>query len=195
MSAAQPPFDVLGSIIGLRRPSPADGPEFIALARASADFLRPWIDPPVTQERFDAYLRRLQSETAHPSLICELASNRIVGAINVSCIVRGGFQSAYLGYWIGAPFARHGYMSQAMRLMIGYAFGELGLHRLEANIQPGNIASIALARSCGFEKEGYSPNYLRVLGEWRDDGPSARKMFVHSEAGTRGRLTSAAALS
>jgi ribosomal-protein-alanine N-acetyltransferase len=88
--------------------------------------------------------------------------------INVSCIVRGLFQSAYLGYWTGAPFARQGFMGEAMRLLIGYAFRDMGLQRLEANIQPENTASIALVRSCGFAKEGYSPKYLRVFGEWRD---------------------------
>jgi ribosomal-protein-alanine N-acetyltransferase len=59
-------------------------------------------------------------------------------------------------------------MGEAMRLVTRYAFDEMGLHRLEANIQPANTASIALVRSCGFVQEGYSPDYLRVFGEWRD---------------------------
>ena len=59
-------------------------------------------------------------------------------------------------------------MSEGLRLVIGHAFAQMGLHRVEANIQPGNLASIALVRRCGFKKEGFSPRYLKIFGEWRD---------------------------
>jgi len=165
---AELPFILRGQKIGIRRPSAADRDEFVALAVASREFLRPWIDPPDTNERFDSYLRARQSPTDDGVLVCELASGRIVGVININCIVRGLFQSAYLGYWIGAAFAHRGYMTEAMKLVVAHAFGEMGLHRLEANIQPANVHSIALVRRCGFEKEGFSPKYLRIFGEWRD---------------------------
>jgi ribosomal-protein-alanine N-acetyltransferase len=163
-----PPVKIVGAKIGIRRLTAANRDELVALAAASAEFLRPWTDPPTTPERFDAYLRTRESETDQGFLLYERSTDRIAGVINITCIVRGFFQSAYLGYWIGAPFARRGYMTEAMRLLIAHAFGEMQLHRLEANIQPGNAASIALARRCGFEREGFSPKYLRVFGEWRD---------------------------
>jgi [ribosomal protein S5]-alanine N-acetyltransferase len=168
MPAETPPFVARGQKIGIRRPSAADRDEFVALAGASCGFLRPWMDPPATPERYDVYLRGRGTPTDDGMLICEPASGRIVGVININCIVRGLFQSAYLGYWIGAPFANRGYMTEAMNLLVAHAFAEMGLHRLEANIQPENRHSIALVRRCGFEREGFSPKYLRVFGEWRD---------------------------
>jgi ribosomal-protein-alanine N-acetyltransferase len=168
MPDAKQTFDACGPRVGIRRPAPSDREEFLALAQESRAFLSPWIDSPDTDERFDAYLRRAESENEYPALVCDAESRRIVGVINVSCIVRGFFQSAYVGFWIGAPFARRGYMGEALPLLVRYVFEELGLHRLEANIQPGNAASIALVRRCGFNKEGFSPKYLQVFGEWRD---------------------------
>jgi ribosomal-protein-alanine N-acetyltransferase len=88
--------------------------------------------------------------------------------INVSQIFLGGFCSAYLGYYAGARFMGKGYMSEGLRLVLRHAFSELGLHRLEANIQPANRASIRLVRRLGFRREGFSPRYLKVFGRWRD---------------------------
>jgi ribosomal-protein-alanine N-acetyltransferase len=162
------PMKILGPRVGIRRLTEGDRAEFVALAATSAAFLRPWTDPPATAERFDAYLRTRQSETDQRFLLFDHATDRIAGVINITCIVRGFFQSAYLGYWIGQPFARRGWMTEGLRLAIGHAFGEMQLHRLEANIQPGNRPSIALALRCRFSLEGFSPKYLRVFGEWRD---------------------------
>jgi len=168
MPADSTSLDAKGTNVGIRRPATSDCDEFVSLAQQSLEFLRPWLEPPATRERFDAYLRTRQAPSDDAFMVCELASNRIVGVINMSCIVRGLFQSAYLGYWIGAPFARKNYMTEGIGLVARYAFTEMELHRLEANIQPGNRASIALARKCGFKKEGFSPGYLKILGEWRD---------------------------
>jgi ribosomal-protein-alanine N-acetyltransferase len=88
--------------------------------------------------------------------------------INVSEIVRGALRSAYLGYYGFAPYLGHGYMSEGMTLALRWAFGALRLHRLEANIQPGNRASLRLARRLGFRREGFSPRYLKIAGRWRD---------------------------
>ena len=88
--------------------------------------------------------------------------------VNISNSVMGAFRSAYLGYYAFAGFARQGLMREGLRAVVKHAFGTLKLHRLEANIQPANIASIALVRSVGFKLEGYSPRYLKIFGRWRD---------------------------
>ena len=96
------------------------------------------------------------------------ATGEIVGMINVSEIVRGALRSAYLGYCAFAPHQRQGLMAEGLRLAIARLFGPLKLHRVEANIQPGNRPSLALVRKLGFRREGYSPRYLKIRGRWRD---------------------------
>jgi ribosomal-protein-alanine N-acetyltransferase len=88
--------------------------------------------------------------------------------INVSEIVRGAFQSAYLGYYAFVPHAGRGHMTEGLALALRWAFGTLHLHRVEANIQPDNEASRALVRRLGFRREGFSPRYLKIGGRWRD---------------------------
>jgi ribosomal-protein-alanine N-acetyltransferase len=157
-----------GERVGIRRPSAEDADEFVSLMSASAAFHRPWGEYPATREKFDEYLARRQLPHEDGFLVCERSSGAIVGVININAIIRGFFQSGYLGYYVGERFAGRGYMSEGLRLVTRYAFEELKLHRVEANIQPGNLASIALARKCGFRREGYSPRYLMICGEWRD---------------------------
>jgi ribosomal-protein-alanine N-acetyltransferase len=151
----------------LRPPTPADEEEFLARMNASRRVHRPWLSPPLTPDAYRAYLERLD-ERRYGYLACRRADGAIVGWLNVSEIVRGALQGAFLGYGGVGEFAGQGYMTEAVRLVVREAFGPLGLHRLEANIQPGNVASIALARRCGFECEGFSPRYLKIGGRWRD---------------------------
>src|SRR5262249_45033543 len=106
----------------------------------------------------------------------------IAGVINVSQIFHGNFRSAYLGYYAGARFMGQGYMSEGLRLVLRHAFGTLRLHRLEANIQPQNRASIRLVRRAGFRREGFSPRYLKVFGQWRDH----ERWAITAEAFRRG---------
>ncbi len=100
--------------------------------------------------------------------MCNRADDAIVGVININNILRGSFLSASLGYYAGAPHTGHGYMREGLELVKRYAFQDLGLHRLEANIQPDNASSIALVKRCGFSYEGMSPAFLFIAGEWRD---------------------------
>jgi len=95
-------------------------------------------------------------------------TGELVGVINITNMILGSFRSAYLGYYVFAGFDRQGLMRQGLRAVVRYAFTSLKLHRLEANIQPGNAASIALAASCDFAREGFSPRYLKIARRWRD---------------------------
>jgi [ribosomal protein S5]-alanine N-acetyltransferase len=136
--------------------------------KASRSVHRPWLYPPVTAEEYRDYLERLADDRKVGHLACRREDGAIVGWVNVSEIVRGGFQSAFLGYGGVAAFAGQGYMTEALQLVLRDVFGRLRLHRLEANIQPANAPSIALVKRCGFEREGFSPRYLKVGGRWRD---------------------------
>jgi [ribosomal protein S5]-alanine N-acetyltransferase len=121
-----------------------------------------------TPAAFAAYLTRAAGTSGACRLIWRRSDDVLVGAINLTEIVRGQFQSGYLGYYIGAPYAKQGYMTEALQGMLALAFRQLRLHRVEANIQPGNRASVHLVRRAGFRREGYSPRYLKIGGRWRD---------------------------
>ncbi len=123
---------------------------------------------PETAEAYALYLERARREANAYYLAHRRNDDAIVGFLNISEIVRGKLQSGYLGYGGVAEFAGRGYLTEALHLLLDEAFRQLRLHRLEANIQPGNTASIALARRCGFELEGLSPRYLKIGGRWRD---------------------------
>jgi ribosomal-protein-alanine N-acetyltransferase len=134
----------------------------------------PWSEPFTDYAGFDVWFAR-SLLGPHVGLIAhEVPSARIIGVVNINEIVLGAFQSAYLGYYGMAWCAGRGLMTAAVGLAVRYAFGTLGLHRVEANIQPGNARSIALVRRLGFAKEGFSPRYLRIGGEWRDHERWAR---------------------
>ena len=157
-----------GSRVQLRDLALADREAFLEMVRESRDLHRPWTYPPERADQFDD----LVSRTVRDDFKCLAAvlvdGGQLVGIFTVSQIVRGYFQSAYLGYYANARHAGKGLMAEAMTLVLDHAFGPLALHRLEANIQPGNAPSIALARGAGFRLEGYSPRYLLIGGRWRD---------------------------
>lgn len=157
-----------GSRVVLARPQAADREDFLAAMRASVRAHRPWLYPPATSEAFDAYLARLAGDRYEGFLARRREDQAIVGWLNISEIVRGALQGAFVGYGGVAAHAGRGYMTEALGLLIEHAFVVLGLHRLEANIQPGNEASRALAARVGFAQEGFSPRYLKIAGEWRD---------------------------
>jgi len=154
--------------VSLRPPSPEDAQEFVARMRASRKLHRPWISMPQSMEEYAAYLERSRKETNAFYLAHRREDDAIVGFLNISEIVRGKLQSGFLGYGAVAQFAGGGYLTEAMRFLLREAFTTLRLHRLEVNIQPGNLGSIALAERCGFQYEGFSPRYLKIGGRWRD---------------------------
>jgi len=94
--------------------------------------------------------------------------DRIIGSIGLSNIVRGVFQSCHLGYRLDVQEVNRGYMAEALQAVIEIAFGELGLHRIEANIMPRNAASMRLVEKLGFQPEGLARKYLKINGVWED---------------------------
>ena len=152
----------------LRELARADRDELLALVRESRSFHQPWAFPPDRPDQFEDLLVRSRREDFFSLLACRGEDDAIVGVFNVSQIVRGLFQSAFLGYYAHAEHAGRGYMREGLALVAAHAFGPLALHRIEANIQPANRASVALARAAGFRLEGYSPRYLLIGGRWRD---------------------------
>jgi ribosomal-protein-alanine N-acetyltransferase len=152
----------------LRTPARADRAEFVSLMRASRAFHRPWATAPTDDEAFDAYLLDSRRPDFEAMLVCRREDRAILGFFNLSHITRGSLQSAYLGYAVASKFTNQGYMREGIGLVVREAFNSLHLHRIEANIQPGNQASIALARGAGFVREGFSPRYLKIGGRWRD---------------------------
>jgi ribosomal-protein-alanine N-acetyltransferase len=159
---------IQGKTVYLRQPQRGDMKEFLALNRASTEFHRGLAAPPLNPADFTSFLKRSRQTDCACFVICRIADSRIVGSINLRQIFLGGFRSAYMGYYIGAEFAGCGYMTDALRLMLRHAFTKLKLHRIEANIQPENQASIALVKRAGFIREGYSRRYLKICGRWRD---------------------------
>ena len=163
-----------GSRVFLRPPDVGDQDELCRLRRDSWGFLAPWEPTPALGESpygpawFAGYMRGARKPNVERRLVCARSDGRILGNINVSEIVRGSFQSGYLGYWVAEREARRGYMREGLGAMLTVVFEDLGLHRVEANIRPENAASIALVRGAGFSLEGLSPRYLRIDGEWRD---------------------------
>lgn len=154
--------------IRLDRLSLDDEAEFIAASRRSCALHRPWVSPASTPTAFRAYVARMSGPGQNAFAIRTRDDGALVGIITISNVVMGPFRSAYTGYYAFAPHARRGYMYEGMQTIVRHAFRVMKLHRLEANIQPGNLASIALAKACGFRKEGFSPRYLKIGGRWRD---------------------------
>lgn len=136
--------------------------------RDSRSLHHPWVSPPSGVAGFQRLAQRAQAETLVSLLVCERRSATMLGVFNLSQIFRGNFRSAYLGYYGHVAFLGQGYMREGLELVARYAFTKLGLHRIEANIQPGNVRSLELVARAGFSKEGFSPRYLKVAGRWRD---------------------------
>ena len=159
---------VRGTRVFLRHPEIEDGEEFTGLSRASKRFHAGLVNPPKDKAGFQAFIEKSKSDSNECLLVCEIESDAIIGVINFSQIIYGGFKNAYLGYYLFDGFTGKGFMTEGLNLALKRAFGDLRLHRFEANIQPENLASIAVVKRCGFTKEGFSRKYLKVGGKWCD---------------------------
>ena len=167
-----PAATITGVNVYLRPPRLADAATFHAAVRASAALHRGWTSAPRTAAGYAKFVRRYASRGARCShagfLVLRKSDDALVGVYNFSEIVRGAFESAYLGYFGFAPLAGQGLMSEGLSLALDIAFRGLGLHRVEVNIQPTNVRSLALAERLGFTREGYSRRYVKISGRWRD---------------------------
>lgn len=166
MTRPSPPVE--GNRVRLVAPDTVAPGDFLDAVNASRDLHHPWVSPPADRWAFAAYARRMAAADQFGFIVRHLADDALVGVININNVVFRAFQSGYLGYYAFVPTAGRGLMGEALDLVIGHAFDYIGLHRLEANIQPDNNASIGLVRSRGFRLEGFSPDYLFIDGAWRD---------------------------
>ncbi|MBH5337728.1 GNAT family N-acetyltransferase [Streptomyces pactum] len=162
------PYLAVAARAAIRRVERRDGAELIRRARDSVALHRPWLFPPLTEDAFARHFALLQQPDREGFVVCVPGTGEIAGFVNINNIVRHGFQCGAVGYGAYAPHAGRGHMSDGFGLVLRYAFGPLGLHRLEANIQPGNDASIGLVQRHGFRLEGFSPDFLFIDGAWRD---------------------------
>ncbi len=156
--------------VSIRAPSATDATAFVARARASRALHERWVSAPSTPAKFAAYLRQATGRVAsyRGYVAVRNADLELAGVFNLSEIVHGVFCSAYLGYYGFEGSVRKGYMSEGLGLVLDTAFRDLGLHRVEANVQPGNVRSLHLLTRIGFTREGYSRRYLKIGGRWRD---------------------------
>lgn len=148
----------------IREPTLQDEAQFLSATQKSISLHRQWVKAPKTSEEFRAYIKRSQQENQKSFLV--LKNNVIAGVFNINEIVRGCFQNAFLGFYAVSGFENQGAMSAGLKLVLKYAFQELKLHRIEANIQPENTQSINLVKKNKFRYEGFSPRYLKINNEW-----------------------------
>lgn len=152
----------------IRPPRASDQIEFLAAVAASQRLHRSWVTPPQTAASFRAQLLRLAQPQNHGFVVVRRDTGALVGVINLTNVILGPLRSGFVGFYAFAGNEKQGLMREGLSLVVRHAFRKLKLHRIEANIQPRNVASIALVKSCGFTKEGFSPRYLKIAGRWRD---------------------------
>jgi [ribosomal protein S5]-alanine N-acetyltransferase len=160
----------------LRTPLMGDYPEWAALRESSRAFLTPWeptwpaddLTRPAFRRRLRRYAEDLRTDQSYALFIFRTSDSLLVGGLTLANVRRGVAQAGSLGYWIGQPFARRGYMLAAVRALVPFAFGPLRLHRLEAACIPTNAASIGLLEKSRFTREGYAREYLCINGVWQD---------------------------
>ena len=152
----------------LRKPARSDEKEFTAAAVRSRELHDRWVHPATNASSYRRWTTRGERHDTEQFLVANRTDDSLVGFINLNNIIRGNLSSAFLGYAAFTPHSGTGKMSHGLELVLSTAFTQLRLNRLEANIQPGNEPSKALVRRAGFRLEGYSPDYLRIDGVWRD---------------------------
>jgi ribosomal-protein-alanine N-acetyltransferase len=171
-----PDADIRGARVYLRYPTMQDYAAWAELRALSRQHLTPW-EPQwardeLTRSSFRRRLRAAQREArddlGYSYLIFGETPLRLVGGLNISNVRRGIAQTASIGYWIGAPYAGRGLMTDTVRTVAPFAFATLRLHRLEAACLPTNVASTRVLEKAGFRLEGRARQYLKIDGRWQD---------------------------
>ncbi len=176
LSRFETPPELTGRRVRLRIPVTADFEEWAELRAGSEAFLTPWepiwpyddLTRPAFRRRLRRYQRDIREDRAYPFLVFDKASGAMVGGVTLSNIRRGVAQTCSLGYWAGERFAGHGFISDAVRTVLPFCFGALGLHRVEAACIESNEPSRHVLAATGFRAEGVARSYLRIQGKWRD---------------------------
>lgn len=165
-----------GERVHLRLPGQGDYREWAALRQESRKFLEPWeprwspdeLDRGAWRQRLRRYREDFSAGAAAPFLIFDNSNGKLIGGITLGNIRHGVAQTGQIGYWIGERYAGQGYMSEAIRLVVRYAFVTLRLHRIEAACIPDNVRSTRVLEKAGFRREGLLRSYLRINGSWQD---------------------------
>jgi [ribosomal protein S5]-alanine N-acetyltransferase len=173
---SEPVPSLAGEGVVLRTPQVTDYAEWAALREQSREFLTPWeptwpaddLSRSAFRRRIRRYAEDLRTDQGYAFLIARSLDDTMVGGLTLANIRRGVAQAGSLGYWMGQPYARQGYMTAAVRAVIPFAFATLRLHRLEAACIPTNAGSIRLLERTGFVREGYARGYLCINGIWQD---------------------------
>jgi ribosomal-protein-alanine N-acetyltransferase len=176
VSFTEPALTVAGDKVTLRLPQMSDFEEWASLREASRTFLVPWeptwpaddLSRASFRRRLKRYAEDQRNDFAYPYFIFRNEDQKLVGGLTVTNIRRGVAQAGSLGYWMGAAYARQGYMTAAVRALVGFCFSTLKLHRIEAACIPENTASVRLLEKTGFVREGYAREYLCINGSWQD---------------------------
>jgi ribosomal-protein-alanine N-acetyltransferase len=155
-----------------------DGSGWVEARRRNIEWLKPWeATPPsgsgifgMSTGVFTTMTRRLRSDARHGRALpfVVVVDGRFAGQLNVAGIVRGSMNSAHIGYWVDQRVAGRGVMPTSVALAVDHCFGVLGLHRIEVNIRPENVASRRVVEKLGFRDEGIRKRYLHISGDWRD---------------------------
>lgn len=165
-----------GERVHLRAPVLADWAAWARLRGESREFLTPWeptwpadaLTRAAFRRRLRRYCREAREEVGYAFFVLRNGDNRLLGGITLSSVRLGAARSCSVGYWIGKPHARQGYMTEAVGAICGFVFDVLVLHRIEAACVQGNAASERLLMKCGFQREGYARGYFQINGAWRD---------------------------
>ena len=154
--------------VRLERPSARRERDYLQAALRSRALHRGYVVPASTPREYRAYLLRARRSNQESFFVVDVESGDLAGVVNINDIVRHSELSGRLGYYAFVPHAGKGLLREGLNLVIERAFREFGLHRLEANVQPGNRRSIALVEGLDFRREGKARGFLKIGNRWRD---------------------------